>query len=380
MPKAKFQILNSRFIRYMIFFSVIVGVFYAVMMHKQSNIMCEYFTAKPNVNQRKAEEMARFLCLNLQSKLDTQDRKEIKEIIEDYSYNRLPALTIDFVCDDGKGTMRSILQGVKDEDLFPADYIFPIENKKIKGKLIVYDMYVQLKNRFEEDQKTMRITMFLFIINTILLLTILVYREYSDGLIRRQKFTESKRRDAEYRTKHDSMTGLCNQTFFKKCIDEEIKKSVDFLRPIVLIMCDIDHFKKFNDTYGHLAGDNIIKTVARAFRNHVRAYDFVARYGGEEFAVLFLGPEPLSDDEAQKNKDTFLDKTISIAFRLKKAISDTELIVDNSKVNITVSMGISAYCGEEGYDSKKFIREADNALYQSKNSGRDRITVYKKEN
>ena len=285
MKKPNLQIFNSHFIRYLVFFSVIIWATYAFLIGKQKDIMYDYFIEKPHTYHIRADAMARLINLDFQKRLKNGSINNVEDIIEEY--NRPPSFTIDFICDDGTGTLRSVLKGVKDTDLAEADYIYPVRGRKIKGKLLVYNMLTQFKNKFKESEQINKITMVFFIVNTLLLLSILIYREYSAGLVRRQKSTESKRRNAEYRAKHDSMTGLCNQKYFKERLDEQIKKSADLLYPVVLIMCDIDHFKQFNDTYGHLAGDNALKAVATALKTHVRAYDIVARYGGEEFSILF---------------------------------------------------------------------------------------------
>lgn len=161
----------------------------------------------------------------------------------------------------------------------------------------------------------------------------------------------------------DSMTKLYLQTFFKEKLDNEIKKYEEHKNDISLIMLDIDHFKKFNDTYGHLAGDFVIKEVANLIKDSVRAFDIVSRYGGEEFAIMLL--------------DTKLEIATLIAERIRVNIEKRIFLYDKKELKVHVSLGLAhIHDCENDLSSHNFISKADEALYFSKRNGRNRLSIY----
>ena len=132
------------------------------------------------------------------------------------------------------------------------------------------------------------------------------------------------------------------------------------------MMLDIDYFKKINDEYGHPVGDVVLKAVCKEIKDAIRDCDIAARYGGEEFAVVL--PE------------TELGGAAVVAERLRKAIEQLEIEANGCKINVTVSVGVTGYQASTGQIKKSdIISEADNALYNSKNNGRNMISIYKKD-
>ncbi|MEW5692856.1 MAG: sensor domain-containing diguanylate cyclase [Candidatus Hydrogenedentota bacterium] len=161
---------------------------------------------------------------------------------------------------------------------------------------------------------------------------------------------------------HDSLTNLYNYRHFIERFEEEIeifKKNNSF---ISLILIDIDHFKDFNDRFGHKAGDYVLSELGKILKSSVRNIDFVARYGGEEFAVYL----PETDHEG----------AYTTAERLRNDIENVSLIFDGKRLGITISGGISSM-PEDGDNIKKLIEIADNRLYKSKRDGRNRMTGYR---
>ena len=158
----------------------------------------------------------------------------------------------------------------------------------------------------------------------------------------------------------DMMTRLKIHHYFQTAVAEEIEKSVKFERPLSLIMMDIDDFKKFNDTYGHTAGDDIIKNVSRTIRENIRPMDIAARYGGEEFAVIL----PKTD----------INESLIVSERIRQSVDRQILPMEGEKVHVTISLGLTQY--QVGLDEKKndFINRADQALYRSKRNGKNRVT------
>ena len=161
----------------------------------------------------------------------------------------------------------------------------------------------------------------------------------------------------------DRMTGLFSHHFFEKRLDEELERARRYKSTFSLIMFDIDHFKKFNDAYGHLQGDGIIRGIARLLCKSIRQVDFPARYGGEEFAVILPGVD--------------VKGALVVADRLLRKVDGYPFPSSNggTPLHVTISIGVTEFDPESAYDPTEIIREADRALYQSKENGRNRVTV-----
>jgi diguanylate cyclase (GGDEF)-like protein len=153
----------------------------------------------------------------------------------------------------------------------------------------------------------------------------------------------------------DPLTGLANRRVFERALEREIARSSRTGQPVSLLMLDADHFKQYNDRFGHRAGDDLLQSLARALVEHSRAFDTVARYGGEEFAVIL--PE-CSVEEAH-----------SVAERLRLVSSAVE-----GRIPVTLSGGVATF-PIHGRDSASLIEAADGALYESKRTGRDRLSL-----
>ena len=130
-----------------------------------------------------------------------------------------------------------------------------------------------------------------------------------------------------------------------------------------LAMLDIDNFKAFNDTYGHQAGDAVLKGISQVLKDSVRITDTVARYGGEEFVILM--PE------------TNVDGTEIVAERIRKNVEETEFVYRNEKMNVTVSIGLASYPQEGIASEEDILKAADIALYKAKEAGRNRVVMSK---
>lgn len=164
----------------------------------------------------------------------------------------------------------------------------------------------------------------------------------------------------------DSLTKLYNRQSLDNRVDELIEKFNTTKKPFSLLMMDIDFFKKFNDTYGHGIGDEVLRRVAGVLNDSVRGTDFVARYGGEEFTVILPNTE--------------LNGASRVAEIMRVAVEDLVLIRKRSQeriAQITISIGIESFLG--GMSRDVLYEHADTALYQSKKDGRNRITLFSKE-
>ena len=150
---------------------------------------------------------------------------------------------------------------------------------------------------------------------------------------------------------HDEKTGLYNSKFFKSVLGLELDKAKRG-KKLSLIMLDIDHFKKINDKYGHLAGDKILKQLANLLQQKIRKSDIASRFGGEEFLIML--------PNAAK------EKAKMVAERLRKSVQSAGF-----KPRITISLGVSEY--KKADTINNLINKADSALYRAKKKGRNRV-------
>ena len=147
----------------------------------------------------------------------------------------------------------------------------------------------------------------------------------------------------------------------QESLDRELHRAKRKKRPLAVVFLDLDHFKRFNDSFGHDAGDLVLKEMADAFLKHFRSDDIICRYGGEEFAVIL--PESSAKD-AMKRASALRAAVKKISLRNRGQVLDP----------VTISVGIAAY-PEHGQTAEELLHIADQCLYQSKAQGRDRVTV-----
>jgi len=158
----------------------------------------------------------------------------------------------------------------------------------------------------------------------------------------------------------DELTTLANRKHFDRSIERAVAETVPKNEPVTLLMTDIDHFKKFNDTYGHQTGDQVLRLVGQALKQNVKGRDIPCRYGGEEFAVIL--------------PKTKLEEAITVAEHIRKAVMSKELIKRSTGENlgrITISIGVALYRQDETV--AEFIERADGYMYAAKRAGRNRV-------
>jgi two-component system, cell cycle response regulator len=160
----------------------------------------------------------------------------------------------------------------------------------------------------------------------------------------------------------DPLTGIANRRSFERTLGAESQRALRYRHPLSLIIFDIDHFKRVNDTHGHAAGDAVIRAVAQAARDEARNTDSVARIGGEEFAVML--PE------------TDMPGACVFAERLRVRVSMLSIPCDRSLLRVTISLGSATWACEDGFAAADLLLEADEALYGSKRNGRNRHTSH----
>jgi len=159
----------------------------------------------------------------------------------------------------------------------------------------------------------------------------------------------------------DSLTGLYLRRYFQERLKEEIDRSGKFNLEFVFLMLDLDHFKSYNDRYGHLVGDVLLSSVARIVKDNLRQIDIVARYGGEEFSIIL----PNTDKQEAK----------FISLRLCQAVEKEHIRAYDEDLQITVSIGCSIF-PQDAQEAQELIDKADQALYRAKETGRNRVCFW----
>jgi diguanylate cyclase (GGDEF)-like protein/PAS domain S-box-containing protein len=188
---------------------------------------------------------------------------------------------------------------------------------------------------------------------------IIIY-DVTDMAVNKMELEESNKQ-LESLSRTDRLTRLHNRGYWEECLINEYNRSHRTKYDCSLIMFDIDHFKKVNDTYGHQAGDEVIRRTAAALRETIRGTDIAGRYGGEEFAVILVDTDP----EAAR----------LVAERLRKKIEAQPVLHDNQSIAYTISLGVAGF--DPGLvNHTQWIERADQALYQAKHGGRNQSVIF----
>ncbi len=197
------------------------------------------------------------------------------------------------------------------------------------------------------------------------------YEQMNRELVEAKMQLEKLTRELEERNRYledianlDGLTGAYNHRYFQEFLDKEMNRSRRLKNRLCLILGDLDSFKKFNDNYGHQAGDYVLKETAELYRTLLREYDLIARYGGEEF--VFVLPETDQDDGLQ------------VAEKIRSAIEQHSFHYQGDDYRVTISLGVAVYDGGAAklLTKTELIEAADKALYTAKKKGRNRVELY----
>jgi two-component system cell cycle response regulator len=159
----------------------------------------------------------------------------------------------------------------------------------------------------------------------------------------------------------DELTGMFNRRYFQEALEREISGAERYGHGLALCMIDLDHFKRVNDTHGHLCGDRVLKNFGRLLSESIRKYDVGCRYGGEEFTLIL--------------PDTSLNKAVSLCERFRERIRDFDFIYKDLTIRITISVGVAARKPGGDLTGKQLVDLADKALYQAKSQGRNKVVA-----
>ncbi len=157
----------------------------------------------------------------------------------------------------------------------------------------------------------------------------------------------------------DTLTGLYNYRHFSLVLDQELERTRRTGQPTSMILLDLDHFKQVNDTWGHEAGNQVLRRCAELMKQTLRKIDIPCRYGGEEFAIILPG--------------THLPLAVSVANRLRENIMAAAVEVDGGVIEYTASMGVDTFIMGDVIGHEEFVKQVDAMLYRAKNEGRNRV-------
>jgi diguanylate cyclase (GGDEF)-like protein len=163
--------------------------------------------------------------------------------------------------------------------------------------------------------------------------------------------------------RRDGLTGIYNRQYFQECLENEFKEAKKNNYPLSLAIFDVDYFKKFNDTYGHMFGDKVLMSTVDVVKAELRKNDMIARFGGEEFIILL----------PRTNLADALEKVESLRKKISENVIEDNLI----SASVTASFGISSF-DECAFNENDLVKTADNALYDAKAAGRNCVMVAKK--
>jgi diguanylate cyclase (GGDEF)-like protein len=169
------------------------------------------------------------------------------------------------------------------------------------------------------------------------------------------------REQMRFQATHDGLTTLWNRTMALELLERELARSCRERVCTAILLCDLDHFKNVNDTYGHLAGDEVLKETARRLLSCIRSYDFVGRYGGEEFLIILNNCDPACG--------------VARAEEIRKAIGQQPMQTSSGPVTVTMSLGLLLSQEWRQRSAEELLQEADAALYVAKGAGRNCIKV-----
>jgi len=159
----------------------------------------------------------------------------------------------------------------------------------------------------------------------------------------------------------DTLTGVFSRRYFLERLNEEMERSKRFNFSFSFIMIDVDYFKDYNDRFGHLVGDTVLKSVSKIIKDNIRQIDFLGRYGGEEFSIILT--------ETKKNEAAF------VAQRIIEAVAAKRIMAYDEELKITISAGVSSFPADAN-TPEQAIEKADQALYRAKETGRNRVCLY----
>ncbi len=237
------------------------------------------------------------------------------------------------------------------------------DNSKMKLMLLIdASTYLSHENKLFNTAMITSVIALLFALLTSRLLYYSAIEQSRTEKERLEWLVKERTKEIELLSQTDSLTGLWNRRHLEETLEIEFKRAKRYEKELSIMIIDLDHFKNINDTYGHMAGDEVLRQISSRIKNSQRETDFVGRYGGEEIVVIL--PE------------TDLQTSINIADDIRKIVEQEPVEFENQTIKVTTSIGVSNLRNEHKSYASIFA-EADEALYSAKELGRNRVEFFK---
>jgi diguanylate cyclase (GGDEF)-like protein len=292
-------------------------------------------------------------------------------------YGRTSLFEMLFVFTDDRGVTKEIKKSgitvvtkaaLKGESVYPVK----IDNGRIDGYLVISIKKIgdaELREGLGRYRSISLSLRFLYILLIIALAVILLYNEYSAKM-------RLARDIAEIKASNDGLTGLYTHDYFMKALEVEVERFRIYNTPIALLMLDIDGFKRFNDEFGHQAGDKVLQEVAKIIKLNTRATDILARYGGEEFAIIMPYTGRPDRRNNKRHLRNFVHEIREVAERIRWNLEGAKIEYMSYRLKVTISVGAAYYYRRNGaLNSAVLLRKADTFLYKAKRLGKNRVCI-----
>ena len=268
--------------------------------------------------------------------------KSIREAFNRLDKDRFDLIFLDYLLPDGTGL--EFLEAINNKGLeIPVVVITGQGDELIASRIIQAGAYDYLPKAKVSGKALLRI-----ISNAL----------EKAGLKREMRMAQEKLAEMSVR---DELTGMFNRRYFREALEREVSGAQRYGHGLALCMIDLDHFKRVNDTHGHLCGDQVLRKFGKLLNDSIRKYDVGCRYGGEEFAVIL--------------PDTSLDKASALCERFRERVKEHEFTYEKLTLHITTSVGVAARPTGGIITGRQLLDLADKALYQAKSQGRNQVVA-----
>jgi diguanylate cyclase (GGDEF)-like protein len=347
-----------------------------LLIVKQEQVLRNYFIDTP---RERLKESNKSWADSVSKSFIRENRTATLDQLTEYirRYGRTDRFEQVFVFKDTTGAIQQINTAGRTsvtKEILSSENLYPVtvDNGRIEGYLAVIiqqEENEELKEGLVKYKIISYSLRLVFLLLVTALMLVIFYYDYSAKM-------KLARDIAEIKASNDGLTGLHTHEHFMKALEIEVEKFRIYHTPIALLMLDIDHFKDFNDKFGHLSGDRVLEEVSKIIKSTTRATDTLARYGGEEFAIIMPYVVRGGELSEQKRLLNFAEEIRDIAERIRRNVEDDTIHFGDTTLKVTISVGIAFYYSKsERVSATELVVRADKSLYQAKETGRNRVCI-----